>query len=83
VIESIKTYELPLGNGDTLYKVIIKSPSVEFGTDKSRFLIYEMFKQIAANPKLLTHKGLDFNNITIDHKDGKWVVTTTATKVND
>jgi hypothetical protein len=80
MIEGRKLYEIKQGDGSILNRLVFYSPLTELSHEKSWYYITVMLKTIADNPEMLNPNGMEFQNISIKHKEGRWVIESQAIK---
>lgn len=80
MIESVKKYQVQLGNGSVLHRLIYESPECPFGKEKSLLCIVNLLQTFATSPGLLNPNNLNFETIKIHHNGSNWVVEAQATQ---
>jgi hypothetical protein len=74
MIERRKVYEVKLGDGSTLYRIVIESRETEFEGAMSTLIKSEMLKAVANNLDFLRVNNYEFESLEMKYKDSKWVI---------
>jgi hypothetical protein len=82
MIERRKVYEIKLGDGSTLYRIVLESQDTLPTGQMSTLIKAEMLKMIGANLDLVSTDNLEFESLEMNHKNGKWTIIARVVKQN-
>lgn len=80
MIERRKVYEIKLGDGSTLYRIVLESQDTEQTGPISTLIKSEMLKAIGHNLDLISAENREFESLEMSYKGGKWVIIAKAVK---
>jgi hypothetical protein len=83
VIKDHKKYEIELGTGDILHKVIYFSPDCEPHSHESWVYINGLLNSIISQQSLLTIKGMPFQKMEVKHNGMCWEVEVKLLEAKD
>ena len=80
MIDTRKTFEVELGNGDKLHRLVLRTPPSAVGGEKSWYYVTTLLQLVSQSPEILNPDGMEFETLTLKHKSGAWELETQAVR---
>jgi len=80
VIDKKKEFKIEQGDGTILHRIRLESEKCERDTERSFYVIQQIFKELNLQPNLMNCGGYSFGfqDAKISHNDDRWVLIFTA-----
>jgi len=83
MIERRRVYDVKLGNGDTMFRIVLESHQCPQIGPMSTMIKAEMLKAIGNNLDLVSSENSEFESLEMTYKQDRWVIVAKIIKLKE